>query len=267
MLFDLIVDGIVFIVNCNSYKGLDEDYQYGYVCYENVVLLGLGLLLIGVGVGMIWVVVESLCLLQGLMFVYGLVLVVVLIVLVVKEGLFCYMLVVVKCINLCMLIVNVWYVCFDVVLLLVVVVGVVGNLMGYYWLDLIVVCIVGLMIGCVGVCFGWEVFNDLMDCVLLFVQVEVIWISLEVMLGVINVYDLCMCVIGDQVLVDVYIEVDLCVLVSEGYVIVVWACINVFSVYMVMVVFDVQIYVDLCEYIVIDFVLLFDCDVLYVVLV
>ena len=155
-LSDLIADGIVFIANRNSHKGPDEDHQYGHARYENAASLGLGLLLVGAGAGMIWAAVESLRSPQGPAPVHGPALVVALIALAAKEGLFRYMLAMAKRINSRMLIANAWHARSDAVSSLVAAVGVAGNLMGYHWLDPVAACVVGLMIGRVGVRFGWE---------------------------------------------------------------------------------------------------------------
>ncbi|MFT0735609.1 cation diffusion facilitator family transporter [Ralstonia wenshanensis] len=265
-LSDLIADGIVFIANRNSHKGPDEDHQYGHARYENAASLGLGLLLIGAGAGMIWAAVESLRSPQGPTPVHGLALVVALIALAAKEGLFRYMLAVAKRINSRMLIANAWHARSDAVSSLVAAVGVAGNLMGYHWLDPIAACIVGLMIGRVGVRFGWEALNDLMDRALPPVQVEAIRTSLEATPGVINVHDLRTRVTGDQALVDAHIEVDPRVSVSEGHAIAVRARTNVLSAHTAMAVLDVQIHVDPREHIATDPVPLPDRDALHAVL-
>lgn len=242
LLLDLVVDFVVLLVSYYSCKGVDEDYFYGYYCYEIVVLLVLGLLLLVVGLGMLWVVIGKFQQFDDILFVYLVVFWVVGVVLMVKELLFCYMFVVVKWVKLSMLVVNVWYVCLDVVLLLVVGLGIVGNFVGYLLLDFIVVVIVGFMVFKMGWEFGWDVLYDLMDWVVDEEEVVVICQILEEVLGVKGVYDLRMCKMGDMIVVDVYMEVDVQLSVEVGYDIVVevWCC--VMQCYCV---FNVMIYVDL----------------------
>ena len=216
-LSDLIADGIVFVANRNSHKGPDEDHQYGHARYENAASLGLGLLLLAAGGGMIWAAVDSLRSSQGPAPVHGLALVVALIALAAKEGLFRYMLAVAKRIGSRMLIANAWHARSDAVSSLVAAVGVAGNLMGYHWLDPLAACVVGLMIGRVGLRFAWEALNDLMDRALPPSEVQDIRASLAATPGVINVHDLRTRVTGDQALVDAHIEVDPRVSVSEGH--------------------------------------------------
>ena len=246
-LSDLIADGIVFIANRNSHKGPDEDHQYGHARYENAASLGLGLLLIGAGAGMIWAAVESLRSPQGPTPVHGLALVVALIALVAKEGLFRYMLSVAKRIGSRMLVANAWHARSDAISSLVAAVGVAGNLMGYHWLDPVAACLVGAMIGRVGLRFGWEALNDLMDRALPPSQVQAIRASLADTPGVISVHDLRTRVTGDQALVDAHIEVDPRVSVSEGHAIAVRARTNALAAHTAMAVLDVQIHVDPSE--------------------
>lgn len=119
-----------------------------------------------------------------MLLVYVVVLWVVLVVLLVKELLFCYMLCIVECVCFSMLVVNVWYVCLDVVFFLVVVLGIVGSLVGFILLDLVVVVVVGLMVVCIGWGFFWSVLYDLMDCVVFVEEGEVICVIIFVMFGV-----------------------------------------------------------------------------------
>jgi len=246
-LSDLIADGIVFIANRNSHKGPDEDHQYGHARYENAASLGLGLLLVGAGAGMIWAAVESLRSPQGPAPVHGLALVVALVALGAKEGLFRYMLAVAKRIGSRMLIANAWHARSDAVSSLVAAIGVAGNLLGYHWLDPVAACVVGLMIGRVGLRFGWEALNDLMDRALPPSQVQAIRASLAATPGVISVHDLRTRVTGDQALVDAHIEVDPRVSVSEGHAIAVRARANVLALHTDLAVLDVQIHVDPSE--------------------
>ncbi len=243
-LSDLIADGIVFVANRNSHKGPDEDHQYGHARYENAASLGLGLLLVAAGAGMIWAAVDSLRSPQGPAPVHGLALVVALIALAAKEGLFRYMLAVAKRIGSRMLIANAWHARSDAVSSLVAAVGVAGNLMGYHWLDPLAAVVVGLMIGRVGLRFAWEALNDLMDRALPPSEVQDIRASLAATPGVLSVHDLRTRVTGDQALVDAHIEVDPRVSVSEGHAIAVRARASVLAAHTAMAVLDVQIHVD-----------------------
>ncbi|MGF2530766.1 cation diffusion facilitator family transporter, partial [Ralstonia pseudosolanacearum] len=225
-LSDLIADGIVFIANRNSHKGPDEDHQYGHARYENAASLGLGLLLMAAGAGMIWSALASLSAPHGAAPVHGLALWVALAALAAKEGLFRYMLAVARRIGSRMLVANAWHARSDAVSSLVAAVGVAGNLMGFRWLDPVAACVVGAMIGRVGIRFGWEALNDLMDRALPPAQVQAIRASLAATPGVINVHDLRTRVTGDQALVDAHIEVDPRVSVSEGHAIAVRARAN-----------------------------------------
>src|SRR5262249_41077793 len=149
---------------------------------------------------------------------------------------------------------------------LVAAIGVAGNLMGYHWLDPAAACVVGVMIARVGLRFGWEALNDLMDRALPPAQVLAIRASLAATPGVINVPDLRTRGTGDQALVDAHIEVDPRVSVSEGHAIAVRARVNALAAHTAMAVLDVQIHVDPRERIATDPLPLPDRDALHAAL-
>lgn len=165
-----------------------------------------------------------------------------------------------------MLVANAWHARSDAVSSLVAAVGVAGNLMGFRWLDPVAACVVGAMIGRVGIRFGWEALNDLMDRALPPAQVQAIRASLAATPGVINVHDLRTRVTGDQALVDAHIEVDPRVSVSEGHAIAVRARANVLAAHTAMAVLDVQLHVDPRERVYTDPLPLPDRDALCAVL-
>jgi len=145
-LSDLMSDFVVLLANQQSKKAADEDHQYGHLRYENAASLVLGLLLLLVSVGMLWSAVTKIQHPQQISQVHLIALWVALCAIVIKEGLFRYMLAVAERIRSSMLIANAWHARSDAASSLVVAIGIGGNLLGYTLLDPIAAFVVCL--GC-----------------------------------------------------------------------------------------------------------------------
>ena len=59
-LSDLIADGVVLFASHHSQKDADHDHPYGHQRFETAASLVLGLLLLAVGVGMLWLALQKL---------------------------------------------------------------------------------------------------------------------------------------------------------------------------------------------------------------
>jgi hypothetical protein len=144
-------------------------------------------------------------------------LVVALVVLVSKEGLFRYMLREAQRVRSAMLIANAWHARSDAASSLVVAIGIVGSLAGVRLLDPIAAAIVGFMVARMGWVFGWDALQDLSDRAL----DEAAAADLRALLmgtpGVLDVHEMRTRKTGDLALVDAHILVDPLISVSEGH--------------------------------------------------
>ncbi len=216
-LSDLLSDFVVLIAGRHSEKEADEGHPYGHRRYENAASLVLGVLLLTVAVGMIWRAVEKFAEPESIAQVHSIALWVALLTLVMKEGLFRYMLAAAKRVRSSMLAANAWHARSDAASSLVVAIGIVGNLMGYPLLDPLAALVVGIMVGKMGIDFGWRAFQDLMDAS---ADEETLARIREVIVqqqGVIGFHDLRTRKLGDMVNVDVHIEVEDTLSVVEGH--------------------------------------------------
>jgi divalent metal cation (Fe/Co/Zn/Cd) transporter len=134
-----------------------------------------------------------------------------------KEGMFRYMLAVATHVRSQMLIANAWHARSDAASSLVVLVGIVGNLMGYTFLDLVAAAVVGVIIAHMGGKFALEAMSELIDTGLSEEEVAAIRDSLLATPGVRGLHELRTRKMADNALVDAHIIVDPKISVSEGH--------------------------------------------------
>lgn len=216
-LSDLIADFVVLLANRHSRKEADEDHQYGHQRYETAASLVLGVLLLSVGAGMLWNAVLKLSDPDLIPKVKAVALYVALTALLAKELLFRYMLAAAERVRSSLLVANAWHARSDAASSLIVLLGIVGNLMGYPLLDPVAALIVGFLVAKMGWQFGWDALNDLMDRSVSDDQIAQIKDILEQTSGVQGVHDLRTRKMGDMIMVDAHLEVDGDLSVREGH--------------------------------------------------
>ncbi|WP_236901382.1 cation diffusion facilitator family transporter [Cupriavidus necator] len=222
-LSDLLSDFVVLAAGWQSRKDPDADHQYGHLRFETAASLALGVLLLTVAAGMLWAALGKLQHPGGAQPVQPLALWVALVALAAKEALFRYMLAVARQVRSSMLVANAWHARSDAASSLVVALGIGGNLLGYHILDPIAAIVVGLMVARMGLRFGWDALNDLMDRAADEETVNAIRATMLATPGVLGLHDLRTRKMGDQVLVDVHLEIDASLTVAQGHAIAVEA--------------------------------------------
>ncbi|AZG13095.1 MULTISPECIES: cation diffusion facilitator family transporter [Cupriavidus] len=216
-LSDLVSDFVVLFAGHHSRKGADHDHPYGHQRFETAASLALGALLLAVGVGMLWAAVGKIQHPEGVQPVLGMALWVALGTLAAKEGLFRYMLRVAERVRSSMLVANAWHARSDAASSLVVALGIGGNLLGYHVLDPVAAIVVGLMVSRMGLRFGWDAMNDLMDRA---ADEDVVAALRDAMLqtpGLLGLHDLKTRKMGDLILVDVHLEIQADLTVEQGH--------------------------------------------------
>ncbi|HDK5921345.1 TPA: cation transporter [Klebsiella quasipneumoniae] len=204
---DLLADGVVLVANKKSRRPSDHDHHYGHWRYENGASLVLGAILVLVGVGMLWSAAGHLAQPQTIPPVHSVALWMALTALVVKEGLFRYMLAAARRLNSSLLIANAWHARSDAASSLVVALGIIGNLAGFAWFDPLAALAVGLVITRMGYRFAATALHDLMDRAVDEETQRAIAGTLRATPGVAGLHDLKTRKAGDLVLVDVHLEV------------------------------------------------------------
>ena len=214
---DLLADGVVLVANKKSRRPSDHDHHYGHWRYENGASLVLGAILVLVGVGMLWSAAGHLAQPQTIPPVHSVALWMALTALVVKEGLFRYMLAAARRLNSSLLIANAWHARSDAASSLVVALGIIGNLAGFAWFDPLAALAVGLVITRMGYRFAATALHDLMDRAVDEETQRAIAGTLRATPGVAGLHDLKTRKAGDLVLVDDHLEVAGELSVAEGH--------------------------------------------------
>ena len=173
--------------------------------------------MLAVGVGRLWAAVGKIQHPEGVQPVLGMALWGALGTLAAKEGLFRYMLRVAERVRSSMLVANAWHARSDAASSLVVALGIGGNLLGYHVLDPVAAIVVGLMVSRMGLRFGWDAMNDLMDRA---ADEDVVAALRDAMLqtpGLLGLHDLKTRKMGDLILVDVHLEIQADLTVEQGH--------------------------------------------------
>ncbi|OGT36817.1 MAG: cation diffusion facilitator family transporter, partial [Gallionellales bacterium RIFOXYD2_FULL_52_7] len=216
-LSDLLSDVLVLYANRHGNRHADAKHPYGHARVETAATLILGVFLAALGIGLLVAAAMRLQHPGALQPVNPVALAIAAFALVAKEGMFRYMLAVAKRVRSQMLVANAWHARSDAASSLVVVVGIVGNLLGYTFLDLVAAAVVGMMIAHMGGKLALEALAELIDTGLDAEEVEAIRQTLLNTHGVLGLHDLRTRKMADNALVDAHILVDPKISVSEGH--------------------------------------------------
>ena len=216
-LADLVADGVVLVAARHSHAEADDTHQYGHARFETAASLAIGLILVATGFGMVWSAGVKLHAGQGMAAVHPVALATAALTLVAKEGLFRYMRRIGERLKSSMLIANAWHARADAASSLVVAVGIGANLMGYHSMDAVAAIIVGFMIAKAGWGFSVEAFHSLTDHALDPEEINRIRSTILAVDGVRGIHGLRTRRMGDWAVIDVHVEVDSHLSVSEGH--------------------------------------------------
>lgn len=216
-LSDLVADGVVLFAARHSHAEADAEHPYGHARFETAASLAIGLILLATGVGMVWTAGVKLHDGQNLDAVHPMALVAALVTLVAKEGLFRYMRRIGERLKSSMLIANAWHARADAASSLVVAVGIAANLLGYHSMDAVAAVIVGFMIVKAGWGFSVDAFHSLTDHALDPEEIARIHGTARAVDGVLDVHNLRTRRMGDWAVIDMHVEVDTHLSVSEGH--------------------------------------------------
>ncbi len=240
-LSDLLSDVLVLYANRHSSQRADAEHPYGHARIETAATLVLGISLALLGGALLIIAMLRLQQPAQIQAVHPLAFWVALLTLAAKEGLFRYLLSVAKRVRSQMLAANAWHSRSDAFSSLVVVVGIGGNLLGYYYLDLVAAAIVGGMIMHMGGGFAKTALSELIDTGLGEKEVEAIRETLLKSPGVLGVHDLRTRRMANNALVDAHVLVEPKISVSEGHYIAETARLAVLAQHHVL---DVMVHID-----------------------
>lgn len=216
-LSDLLTDFMVLFAAKHASRDADEDHPYGHGRIETVmtVVLGAALILVSFGIG--WDAIRRLFEPDTLLHPGWLALVVAAISVAAKEVIYHYTMHVAKKLRSRLLRANAWHSRSDAISSIIVFVGVLGAMSGLDYLDAIAAIGVALMITKIGWDLAWHSIRELIDTALDEEQVEKIRETIKAVDGVEALHMLRSRRMGPDALIDVHIQVQPRLSVSEGH--------------------------------------------------
>lgn len=216
-LSDLVTDVAVLYAAKHSHQEADEDHPYGHGRIETVVTVGLGIALIGVAIGIMIDATHRLFNPNTLFSPGFLALAIAVISVLAKEAIYQYTMVVAKHYRSNMLKANAWHSRSDAISSVIVVVGIIGSMAGLTYLDAVAAIGVGIMIAKIGWDLAWHSIKELIDTGLEIERVKEIEKNILGVGGVTTLHILRTRQIGADALVDVHIQVEPYISVSEAH--------------------------------------------------
>lgn len=213
---DLLTDAMVLFASKYGSQDADATHPYGHQRIETAATLLLALLLILAGAGIAW---DSLyeILYQRHDMPGWLALPIAAISILANEILFHYTQAVGKRIRSELIIANAWHHRSDAASSIIVLLGLIGSLAGFTYLDAFAAVIVGLMIIKMGWTYGWNSVKELVDTAIepsLIATIERHILAID---GVKKVHQLRTRMMGRDIFIDVHIQVSPYLSVSEGH--------------------------------------------------
>ncbi len=216
-LSDLATDFMVLYAAKHADRKADDEHPYGHGRIETIATVGLGIALMLVAIGIVYEAVQRLLDASHLSHPGILALVITVISIVAKEAIFQYTMRVARELKSNMLRANAWHSRTDAISSVVVLVGLIGTMFGYLYLDAVAAIAVGLMIGKIAWDLSWHSVRELIDTALDANEVAAIKEAIESVPGVNDCHMLRTRRSGGDVLVDVHIQVSPTLSVSEGH--------------------------------------------------
>lgn len=216
-LSDLVTDVAVLYAAKHSHQEADENHPYGHGRIETVVTVALGVALIAVAFGIMFDAAERLFNPNELYSPSYLALVIAGISVAAKEIIYQYTMVVAKRYRSNMLKANAWHSRSDAISSIIVFIGILGSMAGLTYLDGIAAIGVGIMIAKIGWDLAAHSIKELIDTGLNKDRIKVIEKSILDVGGVDRLHVLRTRQIGADALVDVHIEVESHISVSEAH--------------------------------------------------
>ncbi|MDH5632179.1 MAG: cation diffusion facilitator family transporter [Gammaproteobacteria bacterium] len=216
-LSDLATDFMVLYAAKHASAEADDEHPYGHGRIETIATVGLGIALIGVSIG---IAIDSTrrlfepdLLLQPGMWA----LIIAGASVVSKEAIYHYTMHAARKYNSDLLRANAWHSRSDAISSIVVIIGVVGTMAGLEYLDAIAAVIVAAMVAKIGWELAWTSIHELIDTGLDQDRVEAIHKVIKSTSGVRSLHMLRTRRMGGIALVDVHIQVEPSLSVSEGH--------------------------------------------------
>lgn len=214
---DLITDFMVVIASHYGAYDADSNHPYGHQRIETIATLFLSLLLIMVGLGLAWDAINHWLGGASVTPPIKLALVVALFSILANESLYHFTKFVANKYDSALLNANAWHHRSDALSSIVVLVGLIGEQLGFAYFDLFAAVIVALMIAHMGLKLGLDSVNELIDSGVSDDVLKKIRKIIESTPGVVALHELRTRRMGGAIYVDVHLIVSSHISVSEGH--------------------------------------------------
>ncbi len=218
-LSDLITDVLVLVAVKHGAQAADDDHPYGHSRYETAATVLLGIILIAVAFGIGYRALQRLLTLGNLVTPSSYTLIAAAASIVVKESLYRYTIRVARRHRSAILEANAWHHRSDAISSVIVLIGIAGSLAGWRWLDPAAALAVALMIVHIGWRLGQNAMKELVDTGLDPEEIAALRATIHGVDGVHSIHSLRTRRMGGKILVDVHLQVDGMISVSEGHLI------------------------------------------------
>jgi len=216
-LSDLATDFLVLYAAKHAHREADEDHPYGHGRIETLATVGLGIALIGVALGIGYDAMRRMNSPDLLLNPGWIALSVAALSVVAKEAIYHYTRNAAKRLRSNMLMANAWHSRSDAISSIVVVIGVAGAMMGYSYLDSVAAIAVAVMISKIGFELVRDSSKELIDTALEPEVTDAIRNEVFNIDGVRALHMLRSRRSGGDALIDLHIQVDPRISVSEGH--------------------------------------------------
>lgn len=216
-LSDLVTDVLVWLFNRIGVQAPDEEHPYGHARFETFGTFILGSLLIAVAAWIAYDNVKHLMDISDVRTPEWMALVAALVSIVVKEWLYQVTRRLGERIRSRLLVANAWHHRSDALSSIIVFVGIGGAMLGVLWLEMVAAIGVALMIAQIGWRLTRQSVAELVDTAQSGAYVEDIQQTISGVEGVRGVHSIRTRRMGPDVLVDVHLQVEPSVSVSEGH--------------------------------------------------
>ena len=216
-LSDLVTDFFVLYAAKHGSRDADEDHPYGHGRIETLFTVALGVALIAVAGGIAYDAINRLYEPDRLMHPGWLALLVAVVSIISKEIIYQYTMKVAIKLKSKLLKANAWHSRSDAISSVIVVIGVIGSMAGYNYLDALAAVGVALMIIKIGWDLVWESAQELVDTAIEPEKIEEIKAIISSIKDVKALHMLRTRRMGHSALVDVHVQVAPYISVSEGH--------------------------------------------------
>lgn len=216
-LSDLVTDILVIAASAIAARKPDRLHPYGYQRYETLTVIIFGALLIGVAGAIVFESITRALSTESQSAPSWIILPGAFVPIIIKEALYQYTIRAAEQLRSPLLKANAWHHRSDTLSSIVVLVGAVFALLGYRWVDPVAAAIVAVMIAHIGLKLIWQSIKEIIEISPIPDQIKTIESMVLGVNGVYGVHNLRCRRMGNKVFLDLHIQVNPTLTVSEGH--------------------------------------------------